>query len=356
MAALDKPQRDLRGDAGTLVASAPMRTADVGGWTDTWFARVGVVCNVALGRRTEVRLRTDRSGSPDVRLHVELTGDRYDVDVAKGASQPGRHPMLEQALVTLPPPPGTTVEVGADHSEGSGLGGSASVVVALVAALSAARNEGRGPMDIARLAHQCETGAGREAGVQDHVAAAFGGVSAIDVAYPEATRTAIHLGGAVQSALGRRLLTVVFGTAHSSTEVHREVIERMALTSTRVALDEVRAAARLAIDALRRGDLHEYGRALTNNHEALRSMHPGTISHDVDELAALASRHGATGWKVNGAGGAGGSMAVLASADPVARAALVAAIAARPPWSIIDAPLDPDGVRTEWTPSEEQPT
>ncbi len=33
----------------SAVARTPVRAADAGGWTDTWFAGHGVVCSVALG-------------------------------------------------------------------------------------------------------------------------------------------------------------------------------------------------------------------------------------------------------------------------------------------------------------------
>jgi len=341
---------------------APVRTADVGGWTDTWFARTGTVCNIALAQHATVRIRAwhpdaggggatrrRRAPSGGVRLVVAMSGEVYEFEPLDASALPGRHPMLEAAVAALPPPTPVTVEVGDDVVLGGGLGGSAAVLVALVAALSTLRDEGRGPLDLARLAHRCEVGAGREAGVQDHIAAAFGGISAIEVAYPDAARAEVLPDPSTRSALQRRLLTVSFGRAHSSSDVHREVIGRLSSpggSATLVALDRIRAAGRAAIDSLRDDDLEGYGRALAENQEALRSMHPGTISNDAEELGRLAAAHGAAGWKVNGAGGAGGSMAVLASADPQRRRAFADAVAARAPWRVLDVSFDDDGVRT----------
>lgn len=334
-----------------LVASAPLRTADVGGWTDTWFARTGTVCNVAIGRRAEVRIRSADGTVRHpraVRLDVALTGHGYEVDPE---APPGRHPMLERAIVALPPPAGSVVEIASMAEVGGGLGGSASVLVALVAALAAVRGDGLAPLDVARLAHRFETDAGREAGVQDHVAAAFGGVSAIEVAYPEAAHGAILLGADVLAELERRLVTIVFGAAHSSSDIHREVIARLHRDETVLAIKRIRAAAREAIDALRTGDLAAYGRALRDNHEALQVMHPGTVSGEAHELASIAADCGAAGWKVNGAGGAGGSMVVLGPDDADALKAMRERIDVRVPWARVIAPIDPDGVRTTWEPA-----
>ena len=33
-----------------------MRTADIGGWTDTWFTMAGVVCNIAIDYRAQVTI------------------------------------------------------------------------------------------------------------------------------------------------------------------------------------------------------------------------------------------------------------------------------------------------------------
>ena len=352
MRPLDKHEPDpTSGSTGTspvigrvLVASAPVRTADLGGWTDTWFARSGVVCSIALDERAEVHLAHDPAAGGVV-LAVELTGERYRV---APDALPGHHPMLERAIATIPPPPGTVVTIGNGLPPGLGLGGSASVMVALVAGLAAVRGEQLAPIEVVRIAHRCEVDAGREAGVQDHAAAAFGGVSALEVRYPDVERTEVVLSPAAVEALGRRLITVSFGAAHSSSAMHDEVIARLAAETTPPALERIRVAARTAIRALRSGDLDGYGRALTDNHEAIRSMHPGTISAEADELAALARTHGASGWKVNGAGGVGGSMVVLGPEDVGGCAALSAAIAARHPWHLVRAGIARDGVRIRW--------
>ena len=164
--------------------------------------------------------------------------------------------------------------------EGSGLGTSSAVLVALVAALRVAAGGQVEPAEIAAAAHRFETGSGHEAGVQDHVAAAFGGVSLITVDYPHAHRQAVPLGPATLAELDRRLITVWLGSSHESSAMHDEVIARLASDGSPAALDRIRSAARLAADALVRDDLDAYGTALMQNHDALDGLHPALVSDD----------------------------------------------------------------------------
>jgi D-glycero-alpha-D-manno-heptose-7-phosphate kinase len=327
-------------------ASAPVRTADAGGWTDTWFAREGLVCNVAIDERAEVRVVTGDLPGGAVRLSVALTDEQYDVDPQHLA---GRHPMLEAAVQRWWPPTPALIEVGGGLEAGSGLGSSAAVMVSLVAALRASRGESVDAAEVAAAAHHCEVASGRQSGVQDHVAAACGGISLIEIEYPRFRRTELAVAPAVVAELARRLRTVSFGHAHVSSSMHDEVIARLANESTPVALHRIAAAAAAAADALRSGDVDAYGAALQDNHEAIRSMHAGLVSADADALAELGRRHGAVGWKVNGAGGDGGSMVVLGPADPERCEAFIDDLRSTTPWRLVDRALGTDGVRVTRT-------
>lgn len=328
-----------------IEASAPVRTADAGGWTDTWFARTGVVCNIALAERAIVRMYVvdPPRGTPSehVELRVALTGDVYRFDPGQG---PGRHPMLERAVAMLPPPHGSVIEVGGELESGSGLGSSAAVVVALVAALTEARGELCPATDIAAVAHRCEVSAGHQSGVQDHVAAACGGVSLIDIDYPTFHRCAVPLNEQTLAELTTRLHTVSFGRPHASSAMHDEVILRLSANATPAALEHIRDAARGAASALACGDVASYGQRLIDNHEAIRSMHDGLVSSEADELVALAARCGAVGWKVNGAGGEGGSIVVIGPADEDRDRWLVELIGQRARWRVLGCEIDQCGV------------
>jgi len=336
----------MTSNATTWLASAPVRTADIGGWTDTWFARVGAVCNIAIEHRAQVTIVHDPDASATVDLALAITGERYSFH--PGAA-PGRHPIIEYAISAAMPKGSMAITIDNSIEPGSGLGTSAAVMVALVAGVLACGGHQVDPADVATRAHRYETSTGKQSGVQDHWASAWGGISLLTIEYPAVARTPVVLTAATTAELQRRLHTVYLGSPHASSALHDEVIARLE-TQRAPCLDDMRTAAMAAAAALAGGDLDAYGAALSTHHEAVRTMHSGLIGRDAIELVALASSFGASGWKVNGAGGEGGSMVVLGPSDAAANTALRAAITARSGWHMIQAALGADGVRVERQP------
>jgi D-glycero-alpha-D-manno-heptose-7-phosphate kinase len=76
-------------------------------------------------------------------------------------------------------------------------------------------------------------------------------------------------------------------------------------------LEALRATAEPSRDALYAGDFAALGQAMIQNTEAQRNLHPDLINPDADRVIEIARTYGALGWKVNGAGGAGGSLTIL---------------------------------------------
>lgn len=325
-------------------ASAPTRTADAGGWSDTWFAMYGTVCNIAIDHRAEVTVTARPDPTPRIRLLVHMTGEDYEFDPA---SLPGRHPIIEHAIVATEIRGDVVVDIADSIAGGSGLGTSASVMVALVSALAAVVGESLDAGEIAVLAHAYETATGKQSGVQDHAAAAWGGISRFDVRYPSVRHTPIQVPGPARADLGARLHTVYFGAPHASGQLHDEVIARLDEGGGRDEIEALRAGGIAAADALELGDLTAYGTALIVCHDAIDGLHPDLVGVDARRLADFARRHGSRGWKVNGAGGPGGSMAVLGPSHPAADEALLADLAGVPGWQLVDAALGAEGVRTE---------
>jgi D-glycero-alpha-D-manno-heptose-7-phosphate kinase len=101
----------------------------------------------------------------------------------------------------------------------------------------------------------------------------------------------------------------VFLGEHRSSAIHDAVIADLSTNAS--ALDVLRLCAQDAADALGAGDLRAYGDALSRNTEAQRALHPGLVSAGADAVIDAARAAGALGWKVNGAGGDGGTVTVV---------------------------------------------
>jgi D-glycero-alpha-D-manno-heptose-7-phosphate kinase len=299
----------LAPEGGRVIeVSVPVRLCDIGGWTDTWFGTPGKVLNVAVRPGVDVSIRATDGHDPVV-LDVEGAGGRYAL--VPGAPRTARHQLVEAAIDLLPPRAGTAIEIEVRSAvpAGCGAGTSAAVAVALLGGLSAGRAEARSTREIAYLAHRLEVDVlGAESGVQDQLSAAFGGISYIEVEpYPEATVRSMG----EWADLDVRLSLVFLGRPHDSSAVHREVIDRLTNDGSSAALAALRSAAVAARDAVVARDLHAFGRAMIDNTDAQRALHPGLIGADARRVFDCATRDHALGWKANGAGGDGGSVTIL---------------------------------------------
>ncbi len=315
----------------TLHATAPIRICDNGGWTDTWVARHGKVFNIAVRPLVAVRLDVFPAGARDARvvLHAENYGVRYAP--ALDADTWGPHPLLEAAFREIPPPPDVDIEV-AIHSDapaGASTGTSAAVLVALLGALDRLAGGQRSPHAVAMAAHAVETvHLGRQSGIQDQLASAFGGANFIEITeYPHAVVTPLPLPEPLRRELQRRIGLIYLGRPHSSSAVHEKVMRDLEGRGADCApLEALRGAAGRARDALLARDLDALGQAMRDNTATQAQLHPELVHRDAWRAIEIAAAHGAAGWKVNGAGGDGGSIAVLSSARPGARRALIRAI------------------------------
>ena len=337
----------------TVVARAPVRICDAGGWTDTWFAGSGLVCNLAVGPGAEVRVRTTRRRGPaSVVLDVASFGDRYEL--AHG-DRPGRHPLLQAALASAARTDDAVLEVrvGAAPPPGCGTGTSAAVVVALLGALRAAAGETVDAHEVAMAAHRIESDdLGLQSGVQDQLAAAHGGACAITVAeYPTAHVERLPLTPETVEAMSLRLVTVYLGRPHRSSAIHEQVIASLEHggRATDESLAPLRDAAAAAAAALTAGDLEGWAEALALNTEIQASLHPELVSADARRLIAIARTHGAAGWKVNGAGGDGGTVSIVGPDDAMGVARLSEAVAEHSDWRILPLAPDLDGLSISTT-------
>ena len=336
-----------------VVATAPVRICDVGGWTDTWFAGSGAVFSIAVEPLVSVRVRVDPPGQVDEIVVVAADlGER--VGFALDAP-PGRLPLLEAAIAGAGLPGGSCLEIviGAGVPAGSGTGTSAAVVVALLAALDRLSPGVATPAELATAAHRVETeGLHQQSGVQDQLASAHGGINLFEIEYPEATVHPVAVDGAVRSQLQERLVLVALGHPHRSSAIHEEVIAR--LTRTGAGTDQLavlRHLARRAATAVAGGDLEELGATMRSSTEAQRALHPALVSAQTSALVDTAAATGAVGWKINGAGGEGGSLTLLAGPERDAKADLVSALTrAEGPHVVVPIRLADRGVEVAVTP------
>jgi len=114
--------------------------------------------------------------------------------------------------------------------------------------------------------------------------------------------------------------------------VHEKVIRELEGSSPDCQkLQDLRATAEKSRDAVYAGDFAGLGQAMIENTEAQERLHPELVSREARRIIDIAKAHGALGWKVNGAGGDGGSLTLLAGALSQVKRAMVREIEAEIP-------------------------
>jgi D-glycero-alpha-D-manno-heptose-7-phosphate kinase len=313
---------------------APIRIGDIGGWTDTWFARQGAVFNIAVYPYVEVQIQRRSHAETDKRvtIHVENFGDIYSLDPEQVTYD--KHPLIEAAIDVMSAPPDSSfhINIFSEAPPGASTGTSAAVSVALIGALDALTAGRLTPHETAALAHSLETERlGLQCGIQDQLASAYGGINYIQMhAFPHAAVSAIHIPNAVWWELERRLAVIYIGAPHSSSAVHQKVIADLGDNPENDArLQRLRELAAEAKNALYAADFVRLGRIMDENTRVQRALHKALVCDAFEEIIGICRDFGALGAKVNGAGGDGGSLTVLTDGDAARKRELVAAIQKR---------------------------
>jgi len=251
-------------------------------------------------------------------VRVENESDVFFVNPEKPTYD--RHPFLQGAINSLAIPKEFELDITLWSHVPTGIstGTSASICVALLGALDRLTSQ-RHPLDeLVSLAHRVETEKlGLQSGIQDQICAAFGGICFINMyRYPKAHVLKLELEENIKQELIKRLCLIYLGETHSSSVVHDEVISFLDRESSQFKiLKKLRALADRAKNCMLQGDLASFGKLMTKNNEYQRSLYSRLISREADLVIGVAKKYKAAGWKVNGAGGDGGSLTILGNQE-----------------------------------------
>ncbi len=303
-------------------ARAPVRFCDLGGWTDTRIVPRGAVLNFAARLYTYVTLQF-REGPRGATLESLDTEERTQLRDIRHIEYNGVLDLLKAAVARSGVELHTsgvystrrslTLQVRSDAPPASGLGSSAALGVAAIGALARLGNRHLLPHEVARESQLLEVEELKlEAGVQDQLASAYGGVNFMEVEYPNARVFPVPLDPAVRCELEDRFVLVYTGRSHFSSGMHQKVIAEA--DRHRDDFDALARAAVAGKEALLAGDLDAFGRAMDANWESQKALHPEITTPEIEALHRAARDAGAIGFKANGAGG-GGTVTILAGRD-----------------------------------------
>ena len=283
-----------------LIVRAPFRISFFGGGTDfrDYYTEYGgQVLSTAIDKFCYVTLR---SMPPYFDYENQFTYSK--IERFNDPSEV-KHPLVRAALRFLPVER-VQIAYDADLPARSGLGSSSSFAVALLQGLHTMRGE---PVKLMRLAEEAiyveRELCGESGGVQDQLAAAFGGLNRITFGAEGFTVRPIKLSGEKKRLLERDLLLVFTGFTHFSGMVSEE--QQRNIASRLPQLHEMKSLVDEGIALLERGDLPAFGRLLDHEWQLKRTLSSKISTPAIDHLYRSFLEAGAVGGKLLGAGNGG---------------------------------------------------
>lgn len=294
-----------------LIVRSPVRISFGGGGTDlpAYYEQFGgAVLSAAINKYFYTILGTRNDGrvqviSSDLRIFEtwqniakkELGGSALEIPLA----------VLKEVNCDL----AVDMFLASEIPPGTGLGSSASVCVNILWTLGTYLQKPLSKYDLAEKSfHIARHVLGKQVGKQDEYAAAFGGLNYISFDPDGKTHVEpVEQDPALLRELEANLMLFFTGAAHNSWTILKEQ-ETSTLQhegTTVDALHEVKALSTTMRGALQRGELHLFGKLLHEGWQAKRRVSSLISTPRIDELYAMAIRHGALGGKITGAGGGG---------------------------------------------------
>ena len=335
-----------------IVTSAPCRI-DMGGTLDisTFYLPLRhlkpCTFNLAVALRTKVRLKAFKQGWVKVSSRGFEDADFAIDDV------PFRHPMgLIFAIAAYFRAEGVHIEIDSAAPVRSALGGSSVAAVALIMAFARLRERlgirRFNRRDTALLAHSLEQSvAGIPCGIQDMLAAAFGGANAWQwtgqpgkVSY---TRKKV-ISKKAHKQLERSLLLAYCGEPHESIDVNGQWVRQFLTGKFRSHWMEIIRVTHDFVEYLKSGDYLKAGEAMNHETDLRCEMTPNVLD-DIGRKLTQAAREKNCGARFTGAGG-GGCIWALGKPDDVKnlKPAWQSILAEKNRAVLLDATIDSEGV------------
>ena len=214
-----------------------------------------------------------------------------------------QHPLVREALSFLPVDR-IQIAYDADLPACSGIGSSSAFAGGLLQGLHVLRNETADRMTLAKEAIHLERHLCREAGgVQDQLAAAFGGLNCMRFSERGFEVEPLDVSKERKRMLQNNLLLMFTGFTRFSGVVAQA--QQSNISNSLTQLHEMKAYVAEAESILKNGEIDAFGRLLDQTWKLKRTLSNQISSDTIDAIYQRARKNGALGGKILGAGGGG---------------------------------------------------
>jgi D-glycero-alpha-D-manno-heptose-7-phosphate kinase len=288
-------------------ARAPLRIGIAGGGTDVEpyaSERGGCVLNTTIDKYAYCTIVPNGTGN----LNIEsLDYGTFEAPLDGGPLKyDGKMDLIKAVSNHFKITTGFDVLVHSDAPPGSGLGGSSTVIVSILGAVTDWIGEKMNNYDLAELAFKLEREElGLRGGKQDQYAAVFGGFNLMEFGKDGVKVNSIALKESMINELQSCSLLCYTGNSRESAKIIDSQMARYSSGSNVDALDRAKQLASEGKDALMRNNVKEFGEILNQAWEQKKKFTPDVTNNLLDKYYAMAMDSGAVGGKISGAGGGG---------------------------------------------------
>lgn len=285
-----------------IITRTPFRVSFFGGGTDypDWYRQHGgSVLSTTIDKHCYISLRE----LPPFFAHknrivyskIENVNDFQDI----------QHPVVREVLKWKGGNSGFEIHHDGDLPARSGTGSSSAFTVGLLRALYAHKGLLVDSLTLAREAIYVEqTLLNETVGVQDQIAVAIGGLNHIKIGKDDNFSVdPIPISAEFKQELERHMVLCFSGQSRLSSQVAKVTVD--SLDSKKSNIKDIQSLVDLGVDALIGQDLKRFGELISDSWQLKRAISTRITSEDVDLIWNAATKLGAFGGKLLGAGGGG---------------------------------------------------
>lgn len=313
-------------------AKAPLRLGFAGGGTDVSpysdeFG--GAILNATINMHAYCHII--ESGSNQIAIESKDYGASVSYPISNSLPIDGQLDLYKHIynhlieMFNVDPRPFRLI-TSSDAPYGSGLGGSSTLVVAILRCFTEWWRLPLGDYDLAQLAFDIERHrAGLQGGQQDQYAATFGGFNFMEFYADRVIVNPLRVRKETINELESSLLLCFTGRSRESGNIIASQIKNVASgnSASISAMHQVKKDAYELKEALLTGNLRRFADVLDNGWQHKKAMEHSISNNEIDQLHQFAKANGALAGKVSGAGGGGFMMLFV---DPVQKTDLKKAL------------------------------
>lgn len=300
-----------------ITATAPTRIDLAGGTLDLeplyLFHERAASVNMAITVAVSVIVNSHKS--PQVTIISKDQKQKIKTSSLKKLNSK-KLPLITETIKHFAPVSGFTITTDSAVPEGSGLGGSSSLMVAAVAALKRMVKQNNHNA-ILTTAKAIETSVIKvPTGYQDYLAAIHGGINVWHFNTAGIKQEPLKLSKNFIKELEEHLILVYTGVPHFSGQNNWEIFKRHVNGNRRMykLFEELRDNAIVMTNALKSQNLNALASALNRDWSTRKKLAPTVTTHKIENLIKHGKKIGIIGARVCGAGG-GGCMVVVAKRE-----------------------------------------